>query len=116
MPIAQPRPISQASSTITRRGRASIRHRLDKFLMVEGGHIGYAVVPEFRRRGFATEILRQAMEFLYERTGTTRVLVTCDDDNLGSIRTIEKNRGVLENVICAPERDTPLRRYWIVLD
>ncbi|NQW30195.1 MAG: hypothetical protein HQ472_06765 [Ignavibacteria bacterium] len=31
-------------------GRTSIRHRLNEFLMVEGGHIGYAVVPEFRRR------------------------------------------------------------------
>lgn len=32
-------------------GRTSIRHRLTEYLAREGGHIGYAVVPEHRRRG-----------------------------------------------------------------
>jgi len=41
------------------------------------------------------------------------VLVTCDDDNIGSIRTIENNGGVLEEVISGPDLDRPKRRYWI---
>lgn len=32
-------------------GRVSIRHVLNDFLLRVGGHIGYAVLPEFRRRG-----------------------------------------------------------------
>jgi predicted acetyltransferase len=40
-------------------------------------------------------------------------MVTCDDDNIGSIRTIEKNGGILENVISGPDLDKPKRRYWI---
>src|SRR5258708_12851408 len=32
-------------------GRVSIRHSLNAFLERVGGHIGYVVVPEFRRRG-----------------------------------------------------------------
>ena len=95
--------------------RVSIRHELNDFLLRIGGHIGYAVVPEFRRRGYATEILRQSLAIARQRFGLTRVLLTCDDDNIGSIRTIEKNGGVLENVITGADVATPKRRYWIAV-
>ena len=94
-------------------GRASIRHALNEFLLRVGGHIGYAVVPEFRRRGYATAILRQSVEFAQRNLGLARVLVICDDDNVASIRTIEKNGGVLENVVTGPDLIRPMRRYWI---
>jgi predicted acetyltransferase len=94
-------------------GRVSIRHSLNAFLHRLGGHIGYVVVPEFRRRGYATEILRRAIEIARKRLGIGRILVTCDDDNIGSIRTIEKNGGVLENVVSESDLKTPKRRYWI---
>ena len=32
-------------------GRASVRHELNEFLAVWGGHIGYGVRPAYRRRG-----------------------------------------------------------------
>lgn len=92
-------------------GRTSIRYALTDVLREVGGHVGYAVAPEFRRRGYATEILRLSVERL-AGAGVDRVLVTCDDTNLGSIRTIERCGGVLEDV-----RDVggsvPKRRYWI---
>jgi predicted acetyltransferase len=94
-------------------GRTSIRHRLNDFLARVGGHIGYAVVPEFRRRGYATAILRMSLQIAREKHGIRRILVTCDDDNIASIRTIEKNGGVLENVIEGPDLPKPKRRYWI---
>lgn len=97
-------------------GRVSIRHSLNAFLEKIGGHIGYVVVPEFRRRGYATEILRQALQIARTRLGLRRALVTCDDDNVGSSRTIEKNGGVLENVITGPNLEKAKRRYWIALD
>lgn len=96
-------------------GRVSIRHSLNAFLEREGGHIGYVVVPEFRRQGHATRMLRLALQVARDRCGLDRVLVTCDDDNTGSIRTIEKNGGRLENVVTAPGRGTPKRRYWFDL-
>jgi len=94
-------------------GRTSIRHRLTDDLARTGGHIGYAIVPEFRRRGYATTILRMSLQIARELYGIHRVLVTCDDDNVASIRTIEKNGGVLENVIEGPDVARPKRRYWI---
>jgi predicted acetyltransferase len=94
-------------------GRVSIRHELTEFLRRVGGHIGYTVVPEFRRQGYATEMLRLSVQIAHDTLGIDRVLVTCDDDNDGSIRTIEKNGGVLENVVSGPDLGKPKRRYWI---
>jgi len=93
-------------------GRVSIRHELNDFLLKLGGHIGYGVVPEFRKRGLAKEMLAQALPVAFN-LGINKVLVTCDDDNIGSIKTIEANGGVLENKVDAGP-DKPLkRRYWI---
>jgi len=92
-------------------GRTSIRHRLNEFLLHEGGHIGYGVLPEHRRRGYATGILRQSL-IIARSIGIDRVLVTCDDDNTGSIKTIEACGGQLENVVTTEEH-RPRRRYWI---
>jgi len=91
-------------------GRSSIRFELNASLLVEGGHIGYAVRPNHRRRGHATEILRQSL-VVARAGGVERALVTCDDGNVGSWKAIEANGGVLENIV---EVDgAPLRRYWI---
>ena len=92
-------------------GRASIRHELNERLLLEGGHIGYGVLPEHRRRGYATEILRQSLGIVAGHR-VEKVLVTCDDDNIGSIRTIEKNGGVFDGIATA-DGDKPKRRYWI---
>ena len=97
-------------STATVVGRSSIRFELNDFLRVEGGHIGYAVRPAHRRRGYATEILRQSL-IVARAGGVDRALVTCDDDNVGSAAVIEANGGVLENIIDVD--GVPLRRYWI---
>jgi predicted acetyltransferase len=94
-------------------GRVSIRHRLNDLLLQIGGHIGYTVVPEFRRRGYATAMLRQSVAFANLTLGLDRVLLTCDDDNVASIRVIEKNGGILENVVTGPTLTRPRRRYWI---
>jgi predicted acetyltransferase len=94
-------------------GRVSIRHALTPFLERFGGHIGYVVVPEHRRQGYATAILRQSLQIARQKLGLRHVLVTCDADNVGSIKTIEKNGGVLESVVTVPDGDKPKRRYWI---
>lgn len=92
-------------------GRVSIRHELNERLLVEGGHIGYAVLQEYRRRGYASEILRQSL--VVARTlGVERVLITCDDDNVGSSAVIERCGGVLDSMSTADDGHA-VRRYWI---
>ncbi|MHB2022565.1 MAG: GNAT family N-acetyltransferase [Mycobacteriales bacterium] len=93
-------------------GRISIRHTLNDYLAGYGGHIGYGIVPEHRRRGHASEMLRQGL-IVARSFGVESVLVTCDEDNLVSARVIEKNGGILESVIEQPGSAIPLRRYWI---
>lgn len=94
-------------------GRVHLRHTLTPALLQVGGNIGYGVRPADRRRGYATEMLRQACTYL-AGLGVSRALVTCDDDKLASIRTIERNGGVLEDVV-ANEHGDRKRRYWIDL-
>jgi predicted acetyltransferase len=94
-------------------GRASVRFELNEYLTERGGHIGYGVAPAHRRKGYATEILRQAI-VVVRAEGVDPVLVTCDEDNVASRRTIERNGGVLESI--APPNYGELesvRRYWI---
>jgi predicted acetyltransferase len=93
-------------------GRTSIRYELNDWLADSGGHIGYGVRPAYRRHGHAAEILRQSL-IIVRSHGVGRVLVTCDDDNAGSISTIEGRGGVLD-----PDKPTTMhdgksaRRYW----
>lgn len=92
-------------------GRVHIRHELTPELLKVNGNIGYGVRPSYRRRGVATEMLRRGLEFC-RNLGLENVLVTCDDDNPGSIRTIERCNGVLENKVTTPGVVVK-RRYWI---
>jgi predicted acetyltransferase len=98
-------------------GRVSVRFALNEWLAHQGGHIGYAVGRNFRRRGYASEILRQALQ-IARHHGVTDALVCCDEDNVGSAGVIESCGGVLESIVEGwdPEGHAPptlVKRYWI---
>ena len=93
-------------------GRASIRHELNDWLLAFGGHIGFGVLPPFRRRGCATEILRQSL-VVARAFGVDRALLTCDDDNIASSTVIEQNGGVLDPDWPKTDGEAAKRRYWI---
>jgi predicted acetyltransferase len=94
-------------------GRVSVRFELNPFLASRGGHIGYAVLHEHRRRGYASEMLSLGLD-VANCGAVNPVLIVCDDDNVGSATVIERCGGVLESVVTDDEG--PYRRYWIHRD
>ena len=84
------------------KGVINIRHHLSPQLEAHGGHIGYAVAPSHRRQGIATGMLGEALGAC-RKLGITKALLTCDSDNPGSCRTIERNGGVLDREAWMPE-------------
>ena len=94
-------------------GRLSIRHELNDFLALVGGHIGYGVAPEFRGQGIATYMLKYGLEFMKDR-GHEKVFISCHSENEASRRIIEKCGGEFAALVPHPYEDGDLyRTYWI---
>jgi predicted acetyltransferase len=93
-------------------GRVSIRHTLNERLKNRGGHIGYAVAKKYRKKGYATEMVRQAILFC-KRLGLKSIMVTCADDNVPSWKIIEHFGGRLQDRVWDDEDNEMIRRYWI---
>lgn len=92
-------------------GFIQLRHELNDYLENYGGHIGYSVHPGQRRKGYATAMLRYC---LYEAKalGITRVLITCDTDNVASEGVIRRVGGTYEDTRDDPS-GAPKKRFWV---
>ena len=95
-------------------GAADIRHYLNEELLREGGHIGDGIRPSERKKGYATEMIRLAL-IECRKLGITKVLMTCEKNNVASAKTIIRNGGVLENEFVNSDGDIE-QRYWITLE
>ena len=95
-------------------GILSLRCELNDTFVRIGGHIGYQVRPSKRRQGYGKELLRQGLQKAKE-LGSTRVLLTCDEDNIASKRVIESNGGEFEDAILVEGSPVKKLRYWIDL-
>ena len=95
-------------------GMLQIRHYFNDHLEKYGGHIGYSVAPSERGRGYAAQMLRMSLPRCSE-LGIKKILITCDEDNEASRRTILKNGGVYESTVFEPDEGIDIQRYWIDL-
>lgn len=98
-------------------GEIAIRHSLTDSLLRFGGNIGYGVRYSQWNKGVGTQMLSMALTHAREVIGLDKVLITCNDNNYGSARIIEKNGGVLiDKIINTIDGcDRLSRRYWIYL-
>lgn len=94
-------------------GAIDLRHHINHpILSVWGGHIGYTVRPSERRKGYATEMLKQNLQNCKNR-GLVKVLIVCDYDNIASEKTIITNGGIFEKEIVVDGE--VMKRFWVYL-
>ena len=89
-------------------GFLAVRHRLNDWLLEEGGHIGYSVRPSRRGVGHAARALQLGLDHA-AGLGLDRVLLTCEEDNAASRRTILSAGGTHEDTRQGKQR------FWIEL-
>ncbi|MEI6100810.1 MAG: GNAT family N-acetyltransferase [Eubacteriales bacterium] len=89
-------------------GYAKLRHYLNDELLKIGGHIGYAIRPSQRSKGYAKLILKEMLAKA-KKLGLEEVLMTCMQENTASRRVIEANAGILRDI------EEGECHYWIRL-
>lgn len=89
-------------------GTIRIRHYLTDALRTYGGHIGYAIAPAYRRKGYAKLMLSEACKKAKE-LGIEQLLIDPHCDNIASRHVVESCGGVLE------KENDHTASYWISL-
>ena len=89
-------------------GLLSVRFDLTENLANKYGHIGYGVRPSERRKGYATKMLRFALEEC-KRLGMNKVILGCYKENIGSAKTIIKNGGKLAKEV---DEYKEINEFW----
>lgn len=53
-------------------------------------NVGYSIIPEYRNRGYATEMLHGLITWAFQEKHMRAITAECLKDNSGSIRVLEK--------------------------
>lgn len=93
-------------------GLCNLRHDLNDYLFHYGGHIGYSVKRDERRKGYATQILQLLLNEC-KKIGLMSILLTCDKLNIASAKIIRNSGAILENEV--ELEGEIIQRYWLNL-
>lgn len=93
-------------------GAANIRHELKGKLREIGGHVGYGIRPSERGKGYATLQLKLLLEKM-DKMGIDNALITCRENNIGSIKTMNKFIGTADSLIPSRYEGIMEYRYWV---
>lgn len=94
-------------------GTINIRHIFDEADLKEGGsHIGFAIRPTERLKGYAITTLKLGIQEC-AKLGYQRILVGHDESNIASKKTILRCGGVFSSEL--DEDGNKLKRYWIYI-
>lgn len=92
-------------------GLIDLRHTIDHpILSSYGGHVGYSVAIDEREKGYAKEMLRLVL-LEAKKLNITKLLLTCQEGNIASEKTIIANGGVFDKTICV--EDKKYKRFYI---
>lgn len=75
-------------------GIIDLRHTLNEFLK-DLGNCGYSVRPSERKKGYATEMLRQLI-WVAKEAEMNELHISVEKENMASVKVIQKNGGVYE--------------------
>ncbi len=75
-------------------GIIDLRHTLNEFLK-DLGNCGYSVRPSERKKGYATEMLRQLI-WVAKEAEMNELHISVEKENVASVKVIQKNGGVYE--------------------
>jgi len=95
-------------------GCMQVHHVLNEQMRKITGHVGYSVRPSERRKGYATQMLAKAKDYL-SSFGFSKVYVSCLPENEASRRTILANGGEYVETVFLEADQVNLERYCIRL-
>ena len=92
------------------KGVVNIRHRITDSLRRDSGLIGYGIAPMYRKQGYATVMLKLALQNA-KQMGINKALITCAKENIGSAKVILNNNGILDSEEMI--NSNMVQRYWV---
>ena len=76
------------------------------------GHVGYMILEKYRNKGYATLAVLKVLN-KYKKLGFNKIDIYCLNNNISSIKVIQKNKGILVGEIKNYEGNNSLLKFEV---